>query len=162
MESAQISTEIAGLKGQLTALLSSIKRIEDAMVQIASMDKSLSNIELKQTHLESHLRDIEHNEKNLRQYIASVNDALTFKVDNLSTNYNGLVNRFDGGLRMGKIMYGIAGFIVTVSGAWVYDRAEGNRSLNLKQEQAIALIEKDLDFVKDALLSTRNRLTEKQ
>jgi hypothetical protein len=143
----ELASQIGSLTGLVQSMVARFDRVEESLKSIASLDKAVSQQDMKIQALQKETGELAHDIKNCRQHHVNESALVARRVETLEV----FKNKSEGGAYAMKLVFGVlwAVFIVVAGGfsKWVYDRAESNREMNLQQEFRDSQFEKDLNEI---------------
>lgn len=158
MEQLDIGVELATLKGQLSTLMGSLQRIEEAVSQIISIDKSVNTMQMQIQHFDKELTEHAHNIKSLMQLVRSQNDLMLVRVNDIDREFRDFKSTTNGVLLMLKLFSGFAAAVIIGIGGWVYTRLDSSTTTNIEQTHRINGVERDMSDLTEVLRRLDKRL----
>lgn len=154
MEYEQLSSQIAELRGQLSAMVGGMRRIEEAVAQIVSMDKTIAELVIKQNANENKFREMDHDIKNVDQRRQTGYEVLDTRMGAWGEKHTTFTATTNGALIALKVFSGVVAALLMAAATWAYNQIDNNTRINAQQEYQLATLRQELAEAK----ATINRI----
>lgn len=136
--------KLANVEGQLSVMAGSMQRIEDQLDRVVSLDRSMAEVVLRQSHTADALDHIRRRVDENRAIQHEADNAIASKIETVAAASSRFENRVQGALYVVVMLIGLVGGL----GGWILNRVDGNTQSNALQQQRLERLERDLETLK--------------
>ena len=144
MTNDELAVKLGSVEGILQGMAERFIRMESAIDSIVSLDKAVAAQSYKHDAQQKEIRDLAHDIKNCQHQHILQSKTLQDRIEKLEADRN----KMQGAVVALKLFSGFASLVIVTCGTWVYNRAEGNRDINIKQEYRIEDISREITDLK--------------
>jgi ABC-type transporter Mla subunit MlaD len=137
MPNDDLAVKLSNLEGLITGMSQRFTKLEEAIEKVVSLDRTVAEFVVRHEGTQRELRELANDLRAFAQASKTTNDLLGQRLTATERDYFEFKNKTAGVLLALKVFSGSCATAIILSGSWVYDKVESNRTMNYEQSRDI-------------------------